>query len=204
MPDRESVRLAINNKLYEMKSNNQVPDVITFAGNGEPTIHPDFPGIIDDTIDLRNKYFPDARVAVLSNSTTLGNKLIRNALKKVDQAILKLDSAINETVQAHNQPKIPISAEEIISNLQSFEGKIILQTMFIRGKVGDRKIDNTTDIEIKAWLEALKRIRPGEVQIYTVSRDTPSGNNVIKVPREELETIALQAEKLGFKTQVSA
>ena len=204
MPGRKEVRLAMDTRLNEMKTSGQDPDVITFAGNGEPTIHPEFAGIIDDTIELRNKYFPGARVAVLSNSTTLNDPVIRAALYKVDQSILKLDSAINETLQAHNRPGKTITANEIIDHLRSFEGDIILQTMFIRGEVDGRKIDNTTTVEINAWLKALKKIMPAEVQIYTVSRDTPAGNNISRVPGEDLEAIALQVEKLGFKTQGSA
>ena len=204
MPDRDEVKTAINSKLTEMAKSGQAPDVITFAGNGEPTIHPEFAGIIEDTLELRNKYFPAASVAVLSNSTTLGDINVREALEKVDQCILKLDSAINDTFLAHNQPKMKISAEDIISNLESFEGSIILQTMFIQGEMEGKRIDNTTDKELGAWLNALKRIRPVEVQIYTVSRDAPAGNIIRKVPREMLEVIAEKVKELGFKTQVSA
>ena len=204
MPSRERIRLALHDSLEEMAAEDQYPDVITFAGNGEPTIHPDFPGIIDDTIEVKNLFFPETEIAVLSNSTTLHKKEIRKALKKIDKSILKLDSAINSTIQIHNQPKIEISADEIIENMSLMEGNLIIQTMFIRGRIGNTIVDNTTEKEIEAWLKALVKIKPAEVQIYTISRDAPAGNNINKVLKDELEQIASRVNAIGFKTQISA
>ena len=204
MPSRERIRLALRDSLEEMAAEDQYPDIITFAGNGEPTIHPDFPGIIDDTIEVRDLFFPETEIAVLSNSTTLDKKEIREALKKVDKNILKLDSAINSTIITHNQPKIEISAGKIIENLCLIKDKLIIQTMFIRGKIGNTIVDNTTEKEIEAWLHALVKIKPVEVQIYTISRDAPAGNNINKVLKDELDQIASRVNAIGFKTQVSA
>jgi wyosine [tRNA(Phe)-imidazoG37] synthetase (radical SAM superfamily) len=203
LPHRQEVYDALDIKLSGMKAMSQVPDVITYAGNGEPTLHPDFPGIIDDSIILRDKYFPKAKIVVLSNSTTITNPLIKDALLKVDKNILKLDSAFDSTVKIHNQPRININVKELINNLVGFNGKLIIQTLFLRGIYNGTVIDNTTSVEINAWLKAIERIRPSEVMIYTISRDTPEGGQLIKVPVRELRDIAALVEKLGIKTQVS-
>ncbi len=187
-----------------MKEAGNKPDVITYAGNGEPTLHPEFPGIIDDSIALRDKYFPDARIAVLSNATTITDPLVKAALLKVDMNILKLDSAFDATIRIHNQPSVKINVDELISGLAAFKGQLIIQTLFLRGTYKTRVIDNTTPPELNAWLDALKKIKPSEVMIYTISRDTPpEGGRLNKVPAGELREIASMVEKLGIKTQVS-
>jgi wyosine [tRNA(Phe)-imidazoG37] synthetase (radical SAM superfamily) len=203
LPSREEVYTALELKLLELKKKNNVPNVITYAGNGEPTLHPEFAGIIDDTLSLRNKYIPEARIAVLSNSTTISDPLVKAALLKVDQNILKLDSALGHTIKLHNQPRVNIDVEELINNLVSFNGKVIIQTLFIRGTYHGKTIDNTTSMEIKAWLKAIVRIKPSEVMIYTISRDTPEGAVLNKVPITELKRIAALVESKGIKTQVS-
>jgi wyosine [tRNA(Phe)-imidazoG37] synthetase (radical SAM superfamily) len=203
LPRREEVYKALEKKLAEMKLNNQPPDVITYAGNGEPTLHPEFPGIIDDSIILRNKYFPKAKIAVLSNATTIAQPQIKAALLKVDKNILKLDSAFDSTIKLHNQPRIHIDAAELIDNLAGFNGKLIIQTLFLQGEYKGRVIDNTTYTEIEAWLGAIKKIKPSEVMIYTISRDTPFGDKLKKVPVKRLRDIASMVEALGIRTQVS-
>jgi len=204
LPGRKDVFEALDRKLAEMRAMHQKPDVITYAGNGEPTLHPGFPGIIDDSIILRNKYFPGARIAVLSNSTTITDPLVKAALLRVDMNILKLDSAFDTTVNIHNQPAADINIEDLINNLAGFNGKLIIQTLFLRGIYNDRIIDNTTSAELNAWLKAIKKIKPSEVMIYTISRDTPpEGGELHKVPARELREIASMVEKLGIKTQVS-
>jgi wyosine [tRNA(Phe)-imidazoG37] synthetase (radical SAM superfamily) len=166
-------------------------------------LHPEFTGIIDDSIVLRNKYFPDAKIAVLSNATTIRNQNVRQALLKVDQNILKLDSACDRTVQIHNQPHLKINISELIDELKSFNGKLIVQTLFLRGSFKGSLIDNTTPDEINAWLKAIDEIRPSEVMIYTISRDTPEGGRLEKVSLRELNEIAALINNLGIKTQVS-
>jgi wyosine [tRNA(Phe)-imidazoG37] synthetase (radical SAM superfamily) len=204
LPSREDVYRALERKLLEMKVNGQAPDVITYAGNGEPTLHPNFPGIIDDSIALRDKYFPDSKIAVLSNATTINNPLIKAALLKVDMNILKLDSAVESTLKIFNQPRIPVKIEELIENLIAFNGKLIIQTLFLRGSYNNMVIDNTSPPETDAWLKAIERIKPSEVMIYTISRDTPEGSQLKKVPVKELRRIAGLVESLGIRTQVSA
>ena len=203
LPSRENVYVALEQKLSELKRTNLVPDVITYAGNGEPTLYPAFPDIINDSITLREKYVPQARIAVLSNATTISNPLIKAALLKTDMNILKLDSAIDSTIKIHNQPKIKLSAEQLINNLIEFHGKVIIQTLFLRGTYNGKTIDNTTDVEIKAWLGAIERIKPYEVMIYTISRDIPAEAQLRKVSLSELNGIAALVNSIGIRTQVS-
>lgn len=204
LPSRKDVYEALEQKLAEMKAGDLAPDVITYAGNGEPTMHPEFAGIIEDSLYLRNKYFPKARIAVLSNSTAITRPQVREALLKVDQNILKLDSAFDLTVKIHNQPRVNIKIENLIEDLCKFDGRLIIQTLFLRGEYNGKKIDNTTPEEIEAWLQAIKRINPVQVMIYTISRDTPEGAELKKVPLAELKRIASMVEALGIETQVSA
>jgi wyosine [tRNA(Phe)-imidazoG37] synthetase (radical SAM superfamily) len=203
LPSRQDVYNALDKKLKLMKDSNRPPDVITFAGNGEPTLHPEFTEIIDDTIILRNKYFPGTKIAVLSNSTTINRPFIREALLKVDQNILKLDSGFDLTVRIHNQPKVNVRVEELIENLKKFNGQLIVQTLFLKGSYKGKTIDNTTPEELEAWLKAIEMIKPSEVMIYTISRDTPEGGVLQKVKPSELKRIAEMVNKMGIKTQVS-
>ena len=203
LPRIEEVSEYLASRLQEMKIRNEKPDVLTFAGNGEPTLHPEFAEIIDSCIGIRNRFFPEARIAVLSNATTLTNPAVKDALLKVDMNIQKLDSAIDGTIRIHNQPRVEIHASELIENLRKLNGRVIIQTLFLRGRLKNRVIDNTTVGEISAWLAALERIKPSSVMIYTISRDTPAGGLLAKVPVEELNHIASLVEKLGIKTQVS-
>jgi wyosine [tRNA(Phe)-imidazoG37] synthetase (radical SAM superfamily) len=203
LPSRSEVYEALASRLQEMKVKHQKPEVITFAGNGEPTLHPDFQGIIDDTIKIRNKFFPSAKIAVLSNSSTITRPAVKDSLLKVDMNILKLDSAFDLTVKTHNQPRVDIRVDELVENLKKFNGKLIIQTLFLQGSFNGKTIDNTTPEEVEAWLKALEKIRPAEVMIYTISRETPEGGLLNKVPVEELRKIARKVEKLGISTQVS-
>lgn len=203
LPERDEIYRALEHKLTVMKEKDQKPDVITFAGNGEPTLHPGFPEIIDDCIKLRNKYFPEARIAVLSNSTTISKPRIKEALLKVDQNILKLDSGFDLTVRVHNQPRVNIKVADLIDNLRDLKGQLIIQTLFLKGEYNGITIDNTTPEELESWLKALEMIKPHEVMIYTISRDTPEDGNLAKVPVAELKRIAGMVNKLGIKTSVS-
>ncbi len=203
LPTREDVRKYLDEKLKDMKAKGEELDVITYAGNGEPTMHPQFASIIDDSIELRDKYFPWARIAVLSNSTMLYKPAVVDALKKVDQNILKLDSAFDSTISLLNQPRVKFSADEVVKNLKSLEGNLIIQTLFLRGNFDGKTIDNTTDKEVSGWLEMVQDIRPKEVMIYTIARDTPAAG-LEKVSLKDLKAIAAKVEALGIPVQVSA
>lgn len=201
-PSFELFSSKLEEKLREMRAIGELPDVITFAGNGEPTLHPNFPKIVDKTIELRNTYCPEAKIAVLSNSSLIHRKEIFESLLKVDQNILKLDSAIESTIEILNQPLYRFNLQELISNLKRFRGNLILQTLFIKGKYKGQEIDNTTDTEIKAWLEVVKQINPKEVMVYTIARDTPL-TSLQKVSKTRLDEIANLVKSLGIPVQVS-
>lgn len=204
LPAREEVRKALEEVLTSMQTSGTAPDVITFAGNGEPTLHPDFGGIIDDTVSLRDQFFPKAKIAVLSNSTRLHKEDIFMALHKVDDAILKLDSVLDSRIQQLNVPNHPsFTFNKLLEQLCRFEGKLVIQTLFIKGESNGDSVDNTTDEEVVGWINALKKIKPRQVMIYTIDRETPV-KNLLKVTEPELELIAGLARKEGFDVTVSA
>jgi len=203
IPSREQVYQALEAKLKEMMAEGQIPDVITFAGNGEPTLHKDFEGIIDDTIALRNKFCPTAKVSVLSNSTRIHKPHVFSALNKVDNNILKFDSAIERTMQLMDRPTGKhINVAWFIEHLKKFEGRLIIQTMFLRGEINGDRLDNTTDEEVEAWLNALEEIRPQQVMIYSLDREAPT-QNLEKVTVEELNLIAEKIRERGFDVSVA-
>lgn len=204
MPTRERVKNALYQTLEDMAASDQDPDVITFAGNGEPTIHPDIAGIIEDSIEVKNIFFPDADIAMLTNSTTIMIPEVQTALKKVDKCILKLDSALDETLQLHNRPGKDITAGKLVDQLSKLDFDIIIQTMFIKGSINGRLIDNTTEEEVEALVKAYIKIEPAEVQVYTVSRDAPESFDIRKVDPDTLHSIAGKINNAGIKTQVSA
>ncbi len=200
--ERRLVALKLEEKLLEMSRNNTPPDVITYAGNGEPTMHPEFESIIDDTIRIKNKYFPKARIAVLSNATLLHKSSVVRALNRIDDNILKLDSAIEETTQLINVPLGKHNINRLTEQLKSFNGNLIIQTMFLRGEYKGKKIDNSTDKEISALIRAFHKIKPKQIMIYTIARDTPL-SSLKKLSLNELNLIRKQLEKEGFTVQVS-
>ena len=203
IPTRDQVRQTLEAKLQEMKSEGQVPDVITFAGNGEPTLHAEFEGIIDDTIALRDTYCPTAKVSVLSNSTRIHKPHVFNALNKVDNNILKFDSAIDRTMKLMNCPVGKhINVAWFIEHLKKFEGKLTIQTMFLRGEFKGEQFDNTTEEEIEAWLKAMEVIRPQEIMIYSLDREAPT-KTLQKIEVEELNAIAGKARERGFEVSVA-
>lgn len=202
-PTREEVAEALENKLKEMALNGPKPDVLTFAGNGEPTAHPHFAEIIDDTIRLRNKYCPDAKVSVLSNSTMLHRKQVHEALMKVDNNILKLDTVDTDYINKVDRPQQPsYNVEDIIESLKSFHGHVIIQTMFMKGLMNGEDVDNVKEVYIKPWLDAVKRIQPMEVMVYTIDRETPD-HDLKKASHEELDAIRDRVIALGIPCTAS-
>lgn len=203
MPTREQVKMALEAKLKEMQAQGLKLDVFTFAGNGEPTMHPEFPGVIDDTIALRNQYFPEAKISVLSNATMIGREDVFNALLKVDNNILKLDSGIDATAKLIDQPNSPTySVAKQIELLKRFNGNFILQTIFLRGEYNGQVVDNTTPEEIAAWTEAVRQIRPKQVMVYQVDRETPVPG-LEKLTNEELSRLAQPVRDLGISVLVA-
>ena len=202
LPTREEVRIALENKLKDMQANGPVPDVLTFAGNGEPTSHPHFPEIIDDTIELRDRYFPQAKVSVLSNSTFINRAKVFDALMKVDNNILKLDTVSEEYIKRVDRPAGQYDLNEIIDRLKAFKGHVIIQTMFMKGSVQGNNVDNTGDEFVLPWLETVKAIAPSQVMIYTIDRDTPD-KNLLKATHQELNRILELLKRDGISATAS-
>ena len=188
--------------LTRMVADSTPPDVITFAGNGEPTMHPDFEGVIDDTLALRDELCPTAKVSVLSNATQIHREDVRRALLRVDNNILKLDSAFDATVQLINKPQGTYTVARTVELLKEFEGKLIIQTMFLRGEYAGQAIDNTADNEVEAWLKLVEEIAPRQVMVYSLDRDTPC-QTLEKVSKEELMAIAERVRALGIECSVA-
>ncbi len=198
----EHIKESLRKKLLQMKSDNEALDVITFAGNGEPTLHPNFNKVIDDTIELKNEIFPDVKISVLSNATMLHKEKVVEALLKIDNNILKLDSGIEESINTINQPVGRFSIDKLISTLKSFKGNLIIQTLFVKGKYENKYIDNTTDEELEQWIKLITEINPKQVMIYTIARDTPA-EELEKISKEKLDEISERVKKLGINTSVS-
>ena len=199
---RDDVRTMLAETLERMVKDGTPPDVITFAGNGEPTLHPNFEQIIDDTLAMRDRYCPSAKVSVLSNATQIHREDVRRALLRVDNNILKLDSAFDATVQLMNKPQGNYTVQRTVELLKAFEGNLIIQTMFLRGEYLGQKVDNTTDEEVSAWLELVKEIAPKQVMVYSLDRDTPC-QTIYKVEKDELREIAARVEALGIACSVA-
>ena len=201
LPTRKQVSEALTSQLSTL---NTPLDVITFSGNGEPTLHPEFLGIIEDTCALRDQYCPNAKISVLSNSTQLGRPEVIEALRLCDNRILKLDSAIDATMQLIDQPVNPnLTVEQIAQWLSLFEGDFTLQTCFLRGEYHGQIIDNTTPAELSAWYAMIKRLHPKQVMIYVIDRATPL-QTLSKVPASEMEAIAEPLRQQGIDVIVCA
>ena len=201
-PSREQVKTDLEKQLQKMVEEGCLPDVITFAGNGEPTLHPDFAGIIDDTIALRDRYCPQAKVSVLSNATMAFKPDVHDALLKVDNNILKLDTVDPDFIQLVDRPVGKFDVNKIIDDLAAFHGKVIVQTMFLKGKYQGRDVDNTGDYYVTPWLKALEKIKPEAVMVYTIDRETPA-HELLKATPAELDAIVARIKALGIEASAS-
>lgn len=188
MPEREEVARKLEAKLQEMQAEGQLPDVLTFAGNGEPTSHPHFAEIIDDTIRLRDQYCPKAKVCVLSNSTFIHRQQVHDALMRVDDNILKLDTVSSDYINKVDRPNGTYDVKTIIERMKAFNGHIIIQTMFMRGTYNGESVDNTGEAFVGPWLDIVKAIRPQQVMVYTIDRETPA-QGLEKATHEQLDAI---------------
>lgn len=202
LPTREEVRTALEAKLKEMNAEGTHPDVLTFAGNGEPTMHPHFSGIIDDTVLLRDTYCPQAKVSVLTNSTLITRPAVFEALKKVDNNILKLDTVDKDYIKRVDRPVGKYDLEALVQQMKAFNGRAVVQTMFMKGIVNGIDMDNTGDSYVKPWIETVKEIAPREVMIYTIDRETPQ-KGLQKATKEELDRIVAMLTEAGIKATAS-
>ena len=197
-PSREEVVEKLEEKLHQMTTEGQLPDVLTFAGNGEPTCHPHFPEIIDDVRALRNRYCPKAKVSVLSNSTLIHNQRVHDALMKVDNNILKLDTVNPDYIKKVDRPTGAYDVKRIIERMKAFDGHVIIQTIFLHGP----GVSNTGDEYVEPWLEAVKEIGPQKVMVYTIDRETPD-KTLSKATHEELDSICNRVIAAGIPCQAS-
>ena len=202
MPTREEVRTALEARLRDMAAHGPQPDVLTFAGNGEPTAHPDFAGVIDDTIGLRDRFFPKARVSVLSNATFIHREAVFEALKRVDNNILKLDTCNEAYIRMLDRPYAGYDLQRIVERMKAFEGRCIVQTMFLKGTCNGLSVDNTSDIYVRPWLQTVREIAPRQVMVYTIARQTPVGT-LQKASPEELNRIAQLLREAGLDVSVA-
>ncbi len=201
LPGRIEVKKLLSEKLDLMKRFDKPLDSITFAGNGEPSLHPEFAEIVEDVIELRNIYYPSAKTTILSNAGLLNNVVIFEALQKLDNTILKLDAGTDSMYHLINRGSENISIQQIVENLKKFKGNLVVQSLFLKGHYKDEIIDNTTDEEINAWLKHIAEIKPEYVMIYPIDRATPE-DNLVKIGRKKLEEIAAKVNAIGIATKV--
>ncbi|MBQ2441697.1 MAG: radical SAM protein, partial [Paludibacteraceae bacterium] len=174
----------------------------TFSGNGEPTLHPNFLEIVQVTRTLRDRYFPNAKISLLSNATKIDTK--KDAIMLCDNRILKLDSAVDATLQLIDRPvEHDLTADKIIEKLQMFEGDFVLQTCFLRGEYQGKQFDNTTPNELQAWYEAVKKTNPKQIMVYAIDRQTPV-KTIEKLTFEEIQSLVLPLQEQGFDVQIFA
>ena len=198
LPTAEELREALRAKLTACREAGTPIDSITFSGDGEPTLNPEFPEMIDITLALRDAFFPAAKVSILSNATRIGREAVFEALRKVDNPILKIDAATTELVRRINRPVGGgYDLDEVVANLRRFEGNFILQTMFLRCP----DFDSTAPENVEGWLRIVRELRPREVMVYTVDRETPL-KGIAKVSPEEMAEIVRPLVEEGFKIQI--
>jgi len=202
-PDADAVMEELEAKLKEEVAEGRNIDVITFAGNGEPTLHPRFAEVIDRTIALRDQYYPQARVSVLSNATRMTDPKVHAALLKVDNNILKIDGAFDQTIHLIDQPTDKnYSVRQVVDGMKSFQGQLIVQTMFVRGMHDGKVIDNTTPEEVNAWCDLMREIKPHQIMVYSLDRPTPEPN-LVKVSKEEMAQFVAPLVAEGFNVSIA-
>ena len=202
LPTRDEIKTALESKLSAMAVKGDALDVITFSGNGEPTLHPHFLGIIEDTCMLRNQYYPNAKVSVLSNSTFIHKPEVFDALNKIDNNILKLDTIDSAYINKVDRPTGHYDVQKVIECMKAFKGNLIVQTLFMKGTFKGESVDNTADNYVLPWLEIVKEIAPRQVMIYTIDRETPAPD-LEKATHEELDRIGELVREAGIPCSVS-
>ena len=200
-PSRAEVSQYLEQRLQQLAGENYLPDALTYAGNGEPTMHPDFAGIVDDTLFLRDRYSPDAKVTVLSNASRIQIPSVFQALQKLDCNIQKLDAGFEKMFKLMNNPVEEVPFDALVEGLAKFNGGVIIQSMFLRGTFKGETVDNTTAGEVNEWIKHLVKIKPKQVMIYPIARDTPV-HNLIKIPPAELKAIAEKVQHAGINVKV--
>jgi wyosine [tRNA(Phe)-imidazoG37] synthetase (radical SAM superfamily) len=202
LPGREDVRERLRDKLIDIAEKGGRLDSITFAGNGEPTLHPEFKQVMEDTVLLRNRYFPDTIISVLSNSTMVGKPGIIEGLLLANHAIMKLDAGTERMYQLIDRPVKRNTLQNVVDELKKLKGNLIIQTMFTRGSFEGNILDNTTEKEVSCWIQLLKVVKPQKVMLYSLDRPTPV-HTLEKISSKELEQIAMRVLATGIPVQVN-
>lgn len=196
-PQLKDIEAALEKKMSDAASEGVAIDSITFSGNGEPTIHPDFPKVIDMTLKLRDRYFPHAKVSVLSNATMVSRKEVADALMRVDNPILKIDASSDELIQKINKPAGSYRLAEVVESLKAFKGNFVLQTMFLKSP----DFDMVTTEALKGWMDIVRELRPREIMVYTIDRETPD-KSLGKYTVEQMTDMVRPLMDEGFEIQI--
>ena len=196
-PRYADVAEALQTRLAELSGQGVIVDSITFSGNGEPTMNPDFAGIVDVTIELRDRYFPEAKVSVLSNATMIGRESVFEALRKVDNAIMKIDASSDELIEKINKPTGAYSLDKVVEGLKRFEGDFILQTMFLKSE----EFDTATPEALNRWMDIVRQLKPREIMVYTIDRETPD-RTLGKYSVEQMAAMVQPLVDEGFDIQI--
>lgn len=197
LPTAAELRSTLEEKLKECRDAGTPIDSITFSGDGEPTLNPDFPEIIDITISLRDKCFPQAKVSVLSNATRIFREDVFEALRKVDNPILKIDAPTDVLAARINQPQGEYHIEDVVADLMRFEGNFVLQTMFLRSP----SFDSSSPEVLDGWMNIVRKLKPREVMVYTLDREAPA-DRLEKFTVEEMRTLVKPLIDEGFTVQI--
>ena len=197
LPTAEKVRKALEAKLLQCKAGGIPIDSITFSGDGEPTINPEFPQIIDDTIRLRNQYYPNSKITVLSNATMVHKPEVFAALRKVDNPTMKIDAPTNELIERINHPASGYDIHRVVEALKQFNGDFILQTMFLKSK----DFDSSSPEVLNGWMDIVRTVHPREIMVYTIDRPTPE-EGLQKFTVEEMRTLVKPLLDEGFVIQI--
>lgn len=196
-PEFADIEAALEEKMAMAAADGTRVDSITFSGNGEPTMHPEFPKVIDVTIRLRDRYFPNAKVSVLSNATLLGRPEIADALMRVDNPILKIDASSDALIQKINKPAGTYRLEAVLENLKKFEGRFVLQTMFLKSPYFDTAVPES----LNRWMDIVRELKPREVMVYTIDRETPD-KSLGKYTVEEMTEMVRPLIEEGYNIQI--
>ncbi|MCQ2139311.1 MAG: radical SAM protein [Bacteroidales bacterium] len=197
IPTAEDLRKALESKLKECAENSTPIDSITFSGDGEPTLNPDFAEIIDITLELRDKYYPKAVVSVLSNATRIGRDDVFNALRKVDNPILKIDAPTEELAKRINRPACDYWVSQVVEDLRKFEGDFVLQTMFLKSD----DFDSSSPEVLEGWMKIVRDLHPREVMVYTIDRETPQ-KGLQKFTVAQMRELVQPLVDEGFNIQI--
>lgn len=201
--DVDQVMQQLEDKLTQMHADGASLDVITFAGNGEPTLHPEFARIIDRTLALRDRYYPIVKVSVLSNGTRMTVPSVKEALMRVDNNILKLDGAFDATVRLIDQPADShYNVQDVVEGMKSYRGELIVQTMFVKGSHNGQTFDNTTPAEVAAWCDLMRQVRPRQIMVYSLDRPTPE-HNLTAISKDEMTQLVAPLVAEGFNISIS-